>query len=167
MTFGVSVVGILFLSTSSWEKAAINTNIQYSTDHKIKLPNTLLYLWYKPRSGGNLIDDVGCYIGCPVSSKFILTISGHTLNTAQHSFPQQSFKESVDKEQKLFCCNLFCLIELENSMQETNIQFLQFCHWYCEEYTNKTICNTTWAIQWPKGRLKWIKGPEIWNNSST
>ena len=80
MTFGVSVVGILFLSTSSWEKAAINTNIQYSTDHKIKLPNTLLYLWYKPRSGGNLIDDVGCYIGCPVSSKFILTISGHTLN---------------------------------------------------------------------------------------
>ena len=82
MTFGVSVVGILFLSTSSWEKAAINTNIQYSTDHKIKLPNTLLYLWYKPRSGGNLIDDVGCYIGCPVSSKFILTISGHTLNTA-------------------------------------------------------------------------------------
>ena len=31
-------------------KPSINTNIQYSADHKIKLPNTLLYLWYKPRN---------------------------------------------------------------------------------------------------------------------
>ena len=160
MTFGVSVVGILFLSTSSWEKAAINTNIQYSTDHKIKLPNTLLYLWYKPRSGGNLIDDVGCYIGCPVSSKFILTISGHTLNR------NTAFLNNHSKN-PLFCCNLSCLKELENSMQKKQIMFLQFCHWYCEEYTKKTTCNTTWAIQWPKGRLKCLKGPEIWNNSST